>query len=221
MARFSEEDRATIWGMREAGVPVKRIAMHLDRTSTVLEARLGNARKAVPQSGTSGRVDNCPEATCRSAHFPHRPTTNVDHDRVMAALICSGSQLDPVTRLDGSYDVDHVVRSLAFEVASERCKEGGPRVAQAAQRGDCHAFSAPCPTLSATDEPDVFLIEPGVRQSGEKATFRRRLDGRVASALARVPNPHPDGHRQPRLTGLRIWSNEWTARIQSTLLHAP
>ena len=139
----------------------------------------------------------------------------------MAALICSGSQLDPVTRLDGSYDVDHVVRSLAFEVASERCKEGGPRVAQAAQRGDCHAFSAPCPTLSATDEPDVFLIEPGVRQSGEKATFRRRLDGRVASALARVPNPHPDGHRQPRLTGLRIWSNEWPARIQSTLLHAP
>jgi hypothetical protein len=211
MARFSEEDRATIWGMREAGVPVKRIAMHLDRTSTVLEARLGNARKAVPQSGTSGRVDNCPEATCRSAHFPRSP-----NDKCR-----SRSKLDPVTRLDGSYDVDHVVRSLAFEVASERCKEGGPRVAQAAQRGDCHAFSAPCPTLSATDEPDVFLIEPGVRQSGEKATFRRRLDGRVASALARVPNPHPDGHRQPRLTGLRIWSNEWTARIQSTLLHAP
>ncbi|MGA2473206.1 MAG: serine hydrolase domain-containing protein [Acidimicrobiales bacterium] len=40
-----------------------------------------------------------------------------------------------------------------------------------------------CPTLSATDDPDVFLIEPGVRQSGEKATFRRRLDGRVASVL--------------------------------------
>jgi len=30
MARFSEEDRATIWDMREAGVPVKRIAKHLD-----------------------------------------------------------------------------------------------------------------------------------------------------------------------------------------------
>jgi len=54
MARFSEEDRATIWGMREAGVPVKRIAMHLDRTSTVLEARLGNARKAVPNQALPG-----------------------------------------------------------------------------------------------------------------------------------------------------------------------
>jgi len=29
MARFSEEDRTTIWDMREAGVPVKRIARHL------------------------------------------------------------------------------------------------------------------------------------------------------------------------------------------------
>jgi IS30 family transposase len=28
--RFSEEDRKTIWDMREAGVPVKRIAKHLD-----------------------------------------------------------------------------------------------------------------------------------------------------------------------------------------------
>ena len=29
--RFSEEERQTIWDMREAGVPVKRIARHLDR----------------------------------------------------------------------------------------------------------------------------------------------------------------------------------------------
>jgi len=123
MARFSEEDRATIWGMREAGVPVKRIAMHLDRTSTVLEARLGNARKAVPQSGTSGRVDNCRKRLADRRTSRDRPTTNVDHDRVMAALICSGSQLDPVTRLDGSYDVDHVVRSLAFE-SCQRALQG-------------------------------------------------------------------------------------------------
>jgi IS30 family transposase len=29
--RFSEEDQKTIWDMREAGVPVKRIAKHLGR----------------------------------------------------------------------------------------------------------------------------------------------------------------------------------------------
>jgi hypothetical protein len=31
VARFSEEDRKTIWDMREAGVPVRRIAVHLGR----------------------------------------------------------------------------------------------------------------------------------------------------------------------------------------------
>jgi transposase, IS30 family len=36
MARFSEEERKTIWDMREAGVPVKRIAKHLDRQSSSL-----------------------------------------------------------------------------------------------------------------------------------------------------------------------------------------
>ena len=36
MARFSEEDRKTIWDMREAGVPVKRIARHLGRQNSSL-----------------------------------------------------------------------------------------------------------------------------------------------------------------------------------------
>jgi transposase, IS30 family len=36
MARFSEEDRATIWDMRESGVPIKRIAKHLDRQNSSL-----------------------------------------------------------------------------------------------------------------------------------------------------------------------------------------
>lgn len=36
MARFSEEDKATIWKMREAGVPVKRIAKHLGRQNSSL-----------------------------------------------------------------------------------------------------------------------------------------------------------------------------------------
>jgi len=34
MARFTEADRATIWEMREAGVPVKRIAKHLGRQNS-------------------------------------------------------------------------------------------------------------------------------------------------------------------------------------------
>jgi len=36
MTRFSVEDRQTIWEMREAGVPVKRIAKHLDRQNSSL-----------------------------------------------------------------------------------------------------------------------------------------------------------------------------------------
>lgn len=36
MARFSEEDKETIWTMREAGIPVKRIAKHLDRQNSSL-----------------------------------------------------------------------------------------------------------------------------------------------------------------------------------------
>jgi hypothetical protein len=37
------------------------------------------------------------------------------------------------------------------------------------------------PILTATANPDEFLIEPGVRESGELAIFRRLPDGRVAS----------------------------------------
>ena len=32
-------------------------------------------------------------------------------------------------------------------------------------------------------KPDVFVIEPGVRESGDKAVFRRLPDGRVASVF--------------------------------------
>jgi CubicO group peptidase (beta-lactamase class C family) len=35
------------------------------------------------------------------------------------------------------------------------------------------------PTLSATDDPDVFTVDPGFRPSGEPATFTRTADGRV------------------------------------------
>jgi CubicO group peptidase (beta-lactamase class C family) len=39
------------------------------------------------------------------------------------------------------------------------------------------------PTLAPTADPDVFLIEPGFRESGENALFKRLADGRVASVF--------------------------------------
>ena len=38
------------------------------------------------------------------------------------------------------------------------------------------------PTLAATDDDDSFLVGPGYRESGERVTFERLPDGRVASA---------------------------------------
>ncbi len=37
------------------------------------------------------------------------------------------------------------------------------------------------PVLAPTDDPDVFLVERGVREAGERAVFNRLPDGRVAS----------------------------------------
>ena len=41
--RFSEEERQTIWDMREAGVPVKRIAKHLGRQNSSLRKFIADA----------------------------------------------------------------------------------------------------------------------------------------------------------------------------------
>jgi IS30 family transposase len=41
--RFSEEERQTIWDMREAGVPVKRIARHLGRQNVSLRKFIADA----------------------------------------------------------------------------------------------------------------------------------------------------------------------------------
>ena len=43
MVRFSEEDKKTIWDMREAGVPVKRIAKHLGRQNSSLRKFIADA----------------------------------------------------------------------------------------------------------------------------------------------------------------------------------
>jgi CubicO group peptidase (beta-lactamase class C family) len=37
------------------------------------------------------------------------------------------------------------------------------------------------PTLAPTEDSDVFIVDPGVRESGEPCTFRRRADGRIRS----------------------------------------
>ena len=43
VVRFSEEDKTTIWDMREAGVPVKRIAKHLGRQNSSLRKFIADA----------------------------------------------------------------------------------------------------------------------------------------------------------------------------------
>jgi IS30 family transposase len=48
MARFSAEDRETIWNMREAGVPVKRIAKHLGRQNSSLRMFIADHGGARP-----------------------------------------------------------------------------------------------------------------------------------------------------------------------------
>lgn len=50
------------------------------------------------------------------------------------------------------------------------------------------------PTLTPTDDPDVFTIEPGLRESGEPVRFERDSDGRVVSvflAFATYPRLEP------------------------------
>ena len=51
MARFSPEDRETIWDVREAGVPVKRIARHLGRQNSSLRRFIADAggRRPTPR----------------------------------------------------------------------------------------------------------------------------------------------------------------------------
>lgn len=50
MARFSEADKQTIWDMREAGVPVKRIAKHLGRQNSSLRKFIADAGGRRPTS---------------------------------------------------------------------------------------------------------------------------------------------------------------------------
>jgi hypothetical protein len=42
------------------------------------------------------------------------------------------------------------------------------------------------PTIVPTDDPDVFMVEPGFRESGELVRFQRGKDGQVVSVIAAV-----------------------------------
>src|SRR5450755_4010619 len=58
MARFSAEDRETIWDMREAGVPVKRIAKHLGRENSSLRKFIAGhgGRRPTPRERSELRL---------------------------------------------------------------------------------------------------------------------------------------------------------------------
>ncbi len=56
MVRFSEEDRKTIWDMREAGVPVKRIAKHLGRQNSSLRKFIADAGGRRPSARERGAL---------------------------------------------------------------------------------------------------------------------------------------------------------------------
>ena len=70
--RFSEEERQTIWDMRDAGVPVKRIAKHLGRQNVSLRKFIADAggKRPTPRQRS--------EALCSEQHHlidrqPARP----------------------------------------------------------------------------------------------------------------------------------------------------
>lgn len=58
MVRFSEEDKATIWEMRGAGVPVRRIARHLGRQDSSLRTFIADTggRRPSPRERSELRL---------------------------------------------------------------------------------------------------------------------------------------------------------------------
>ncbi len=56
VARFSEADKAVIWEMREAGVPVKRIAKHLGRQNSSLRKFIADAGGRRPSPRERSRL---------------------------------------------------------------------------------------------------------------------------------------------------------------------
>jgi hypothetical protein len=56
--RFSEEDQKTIWDMREAGVPAKRIAKHLGRENSSLRKFIAShgGRRSTPRQRSELRL---------------------------------------------------------------------------------------------------------------------------------------------------------------------
>jgi hypothetical protein len=72
---------------------------------------------------------------------------------------------------------------LVYEgLAREIVRPGtGDRAASAGARDPDSATWRP--TLKPTGDADIFVVEPGFRQSGEPAIFQRLADGRIASVF--------------------------------------
>jgi CubicO group peptidase (beta-lactamase class C family) len=81
----------------------------------------------------------------------------------------------------------HMPREYAFLLGIYLAKEEGVLLRLEWRDGKLAFIDATLPawrpTLMPTENPDVFMIEPGVRQSGEHAVFARTADGRVASVF--------------------------------------
>ena len=65
MARFSAEDRATIWEMRQAGVPVKRIAKHPGRQNSSLRKFIADAGGQTTDAERAFSSCGCPYKNAR------------------------------------------------------------------------------------------------------------------------------------------------------------
>jgi CubicO group peptidase (beta-lactamase class C family) len=74
------------------------------------------------------------------------------------------------------------------------------------------------PTLLATGDEDIFVVEPGYRESGEPATFERLPDGRVVSVhltaftLRRQDDVAAEGSTRSQVPSPRPVSPKGTAR---------
>ena len=87
--RFSEEERQTIWDMREAGVPVKRIARHVGRQNSSLRKFIADAGGKRPQVrerlglrlSLAEREEISPGDWPRGAPFGRSPPGWAEHHR--------------------------------------------------------------------------------------------------------------------------------------------
>ena len=82
--RFSEEERQTIWDMREAGVPVKRIAKHLGRQNVSLRKFIADAAENDRRLGSAQSCGYPSKSARRSRGAWRQVTPSVPWPRPLA-----------------------------------------------------------------------------------------------------------------------------------------